>query len=279
MGYPNEQGEVNANFKTDEQICPKPNKQSWENDECFLRNDFLPVWESRDAESIKRVDVIRVLDKIAKRAPIAANRALATIRKLFNWSVEKGLLEATPIAMVKAPSKEVSRQRVLSDNELKKIWIAAGEMGWPWKPFYRVLILTMQRREEVAGMLHSELNPDAKEWTIDGVRTKNGKGNMIPMSQLLVDTLSGLDEFGSEFVFPARGYEIKGGQHISGFSKAKPTLDKLSGVTDWRVHDLRRTGASKLAKLKVATACHRKDFEPRRRRNLGGGSYLQSIWI
>lgn len=230
----------------------KVKKRSWKDDQSFLDNEFLPAWKNRDADTIKKSDVIRVLDAMVKRGVTTrANRALSSIRKLFNWAIEKDLLEITPVIGITTLVKEKSRARVLSVDELKNIWNATEKLSWPWKQFYQSLILTLQRKTEVAGMTFGELDMNESVWTLEGDRTKNENGTIIPLSPVMVDILTETDKYGSEFVFPAQGTEIHGGRYISGFSKMKTKLDELSGVTDWRIHDLRRTGASYLAKLKT----------------------------
>lgn len=237
------------------ELYAKPKKKSWKNDEQFLRNDFNPKWGNRSAHNITREDVVERIEAVAARAPTSGNRALATIRKLFRWSVKKRFLDSSPVIEVEAPTDEVSRDRVLTNVELKKVWQATEKMGYPWRPFYQLLILTLQRREEVAGMLHEELDLVENEWNVGGTRTKNGIGNITPLPAIAVSLIEELKCYGSDFVFPARGQETKtiedGGRHISGFSAAKIELDQLSGVKNWRVHDLRRTGATKVARLKA----------------------------
>ena len=110
-------------------------------------------WGHRDIASISRGEVISTLDEIVDRgAPAVANRTLAILRKMLNWAVERDLLEENPCAGVRAPAVERSRDRVLTDDELKAFWIASGELGAPFGQLYRFLLLTGQRREEAAGL-------------------------------------------------------------------------------------------------------------------------------
>ena len=118
-----------------------------------LTVNFPNGWQSKAIDGISRGDVLEVLETIeTKRGPIMANRSLAAIRKMFNWSVDRGLMESNPAAGIKSPAPESKRDRVLSNTEIKSVWDAAGKMDYPFGGFFRLLLITGQRRDEVAGM-------------------------------------------------------------------------------------------------------------------------------
>ena len=103
--------------------------------------------------------MVRLLDAIvAAGAEIGANRTLAYLRALFNWAVKRGRLPSSPVLGVDAPSKERTRDRVLSDDELRWLWRACEKIDWPFGPFVKLLLLTGQRRDEVATLRWSELD-------------------------------------------------------------------------------------------------------------------------
>ena len=127
----------------------KPRKRTWTEDKADL--DHLSTkWGKRTAAEITGRDVIAVVEDKAKVAPIRANRLLALLRKVFNWAVQVDLLPASPVAGVKPPAKEQSRDRVLSDVEMAVFWRATGAIGWPWGGLFRTLALTMQRLDEAS---------------------------------------------------------------------------------------------------------------------------------
>jgi integrase len=130
---------------------------------------------------------------------------------------------------------------VLSDDEFAAIWRATDGPG-PFNGIVRFLVVTGQRREEVAGMTWAELSGDFSTWTIPASRAKNGTTHIVPLSAQAQGLLRNVPRFG-ELVFP--------GLHgvFNGWSKAKAALDAKSGVTDWRLHDLRRTVATGLQRL------------------------------
>ena len=111
----------------------------------------LPAFGGRSIDSIRKADVLRLIDKIVDSgSPVQANRVLAYLRRLFNWCIERDLIADNPAAGIKAPTKEVSRERVLSLDELKDVLVAAQRMGYPWGPLVELLVYTGQRLDEVA---------------------------------------------------------------------------------------------------------------------------------
>lgn len=100
----------------------KPRKRTWRKDELLLKNHVIPVWGTRKAREITRRDIIALLDTVLERGPIAANHTLAVIRKMFNFAVDRAILEVSPCVRVKAPGPLKQRERVLSDEEIKALW-------------------------------------------------------------------------------------------------------------------------------------------------------------
>jgi integrase len=237
----------------------KPRNRSWKETQRLLQRELVANLSGRAITTITRHDILNILDTaIAREAPILANRTLAAARKMFNWAVERGILEASPISGLPSQSVEVSRRRVLSDAELKTLWAAWSKLGWPWAQYFQVLLLTGQRRSEVASMRWSQLTLGGKEpiWKLPEEIVKNKQPHDVPLSRQVLDILENAPRFSGEFVFSTTG----GTRPISGFSKAKRESDealakltKNSGVTfePWRVHDLRRTAASGMAQAGV----------------------------
>lgn len=218
--------------------------------ERILRSVFLDPWSKRAIGAITRSDVLTILDAIVARGkPSAAVHAYAIIRKFFGWAVERGLIEASPCLNLKPPAKKRSRERVLTDGELGKLWKASQSEGYPFGSIFQLLLLTAQRRGEVVGMLWREIDLKHGLWTVPGERTKNGKTHTIPLIPRVRAILKTQPRFESEFVFPARG---KPEQAYSGYSKGKRSLDAAADLHDWTLHDLRRTAATGMASLGVA---------------------------
>jgi integrase len=168
------------------------------------------------------------------------------VKTFFGWCVGRAILDASPAKGIAAPAREATRDRVLSDEELARIIIAARRVNGPYGSIVEFLALTGQRREEVARLTWDELDLAGRLWTIPSSRTKNGKPHIVHLSHEAVALLRRLPRLG-RFVF-----SLSGAKAFQSFSAAKRELDKLSGVSDWRLHDLRRTCVSGMARLGVA---------------------------
>ena len=127
-----------------------------------LEHNALPKWRNRPIESISRRDIVDLVDGIlARGAEIQANRTLARLRALFNWAIQKDrLVTVSPVDRVKAPTKERTRDRALTDDELRWLWTACDVIEWPFGPLVKLLLITGQRRDEVASMEWPELDLD-----------------------------------------------------------------------------------------------------------------------
>lgn len=218
--------------------------------ERLLRQHALPRWRGRVVREITRRDVLDVLDRVVDGgAPIAANRVLAAVRKFFNWCVARDIIAASPCAGVKPPSAEHARDRVLSDDELKRVLQAADKIGGTFGPLVKLLALTGQRRDEVARMRWDEIDIDNRLWTLAPARVKNNQFHEIPLSPAALAILKSVPRVaGSPFVLTNGG-----ASPASGYSKGKRRLDALlpADMPPWRLHDLRRTCASGLARLGI----------------------------
>jgi integrase len=223
-----------------------------------LEHDAIAKWRSRPIASITRRDVIELIDAIIERgAEIQANRTLARLRALFNWAIQKDRLSASPVARMKMPTKERPRDRVLSDDELRWFWSATDQLDWPFGPFARLLLLTAQRRDEVASMEWQELDLAKRAWVIPRHKMKNNRAHEVHLSDAAGAVLGSLPRVGDGLVFTTTGETA-----VSGFSRAKSRLDaamqdtkraelgsKAGQIPQWTLHDLRRTTATGMARL------------------------------
>ena len=219
-------------------------------------------WADRPAAAVTKGDVVRRLDRIAaERGVVTARRTLAYGRAAFNWACKRDLLAANPFAGVAAPGKETARDRALSDREIGEVWRAAGTLAPEWTAFVRLLLLTLQRREEVAGMQWPELDSRVRptKWTIPAARAKNGRQHHVHLSEpvrAILTTLTPRDDTPS-VLHSGRGAAL------TTFSAAKAALDAAIAaergeagnsepMSPWKFHDLRRTGVSTLARMGTA---------------------------
>jgi integrase len=213
----------------------------------LLRREIGRAWAGSSIHEISKRDVVEVVTAIEQRgAPVAANKALKATKTFLRWCVGRAVLDQSPAEGVPLPSKEVARDRVLDDEELARVILAARQIGGPYGGVVEFLALTGQRREEVAGLQWEELDLGRRIWTIPKSRTKNAKGHIVHLSDQSVAVLKGANQRGP-LVF-----SLLGAKPFQEFSRAKRRLDHLSGVTGWRLHDLRRTCVSGMARLGIA---------------------------
>ena len=172
------------------------------------------------------------------------------MRRLCNWAVDRGIVEANPAAGIKPPHREHPRDRILTDDEIRALWAAWEAMGYPFGTIQQLLLLTAQRRGEVAAMRWDQLDLKAASWRLSSADTKTGQEHLLPLSPQVLDILRNVPQLaGSPLLFPAN--RVGSSRPVSGFSKAKVTTDRLSGIDGWTWHDLRRTAATGMAKLDV----------------------------
>jgi len=245
-------------------------------------NHVLPRWRDRQIGSISRRDVIELLDAVmdsgtkvrspegnkhVRGGPIAANRVLAAVRALFNWALRRGLIETTPAALVERPGEETRRERALSGEELRVVWQASEGLGYPMGAFFRLVMLTGQRREEVATMAWADIDLDAKVWAIPAEVTKAGRGHALPLSPAAMDLLRSIPRKMARntagLLAPSpHVFTTNGETPVSGYSVAKKRMDAatakarkeagLKPIDPWTVHDLRRTAATEMGRLGVS---------------------------
>jgi integrase len=208
----------------------------------------LPRWRGRLISTITKRDIIETIDRVADNgSPTAANRVLAAIKTFLNWCVARDILAVSPCQGIKPPTPEKSRDRVLDDAELVRVWKAAGKIGYPFGAMVRLLIATGQRRDEVAQIQWQEIDFDKRLWTLARERTKNDTAHEVPINDIVLDILNTIPRHDG-YVFSTNG----GSTPSSNYSQNKRRLDSLlPGLPDWRLHDLRRTCATGLAKLGV----------------------------
>ena len=226
------------------------NKKSGKAYAAVLDRDVLPMWGKRKAEDIKRRDVIALVEAKAKSAPVGANRLLELVRGMFNWAISRDLLEYNPCIQVKAPTKEKSRERVLSADEIRIMWsvLDAAPITPVVAGVLRFILTTAPRPGVTCAAEWTEIDHDW--WTIPGSKTKNGLAHRVPLSSLALEILSERPKTG-KYVFPSR-YRSRN-THTSEPSIANAVnLNGCFRLPHWTPHDLRRSGASHMASLEIA---------------------------
>lgn len=212
-----------------------------------LKREVLSAWSGKSIHSISKQDIVSLLDKIVDRgSPATANRTYKAIRALFNWCIERSLIEKSPCAGTAKPAPERARARVLSDDELGAMIHAARTIGFPYGSMVEFLVLTAQRRGEAAGLVWDEIDLGKGIWHLPAIRTKNGRDHIVHLSAEAQAVLRAT---------PRRtGYVFGTGEAVrfSNFTLLKQKLDELCSVDDWVLHDIRRTVITGMARLGVA---------------------------
>ena len=210
----------------------------------LLRRDVVPHWGGRSIHEIKKRDVSDLVSLISQRNVHAGHRLLKTLKTLFRWCVGRAVIDFSPAEGLSSGYRENSRDRVLTDQELATIILAARQVPPPYGGIVELLALTGQRRQEVCKLKWDELDEKSRTWSIPASRTKNKKAHIVHLSEPAWKVIA--QRPAGTYVFGTSGVK-----HFQAYSKSKRALDELSGITGWRLHDLRRTVVSGMARLGV----------------------------
>jgi len=231
----------------------KPRKRSWQEDERMLKKDIAPTIGKRKIKDISRRDIILILDSVLERgSPIAANRLLAVVRRMFNFAVERDIAAYSPCCMVKAPSKENRRERILNDMEIKAFWFGLDKasMAELTKLVLKFQLVTAQRKGEIVSAEWNEFDLNKCWWAIPGKKTKNGNPHRVPLSQLAISLLEQIKQLSgkSNWLFPSpiSDKHMTGAAVDRALRRNRQVFEKTEPATP---HDLRRTAASYMTAL------------------------------
>jgi integrase len=217
--------------------------------ELRLKRDVVAAWGDRPVTSITRADVVRLIDQVHDRAPVSANRTLQVLKACLNWCLKRSILEANVAAGVDLPHRERSRERMLTDDEIRALWPAFERMAYPSGTLGQLLLLLGQRRAETAAMRWDCVDLERATWRIPSEQAKTGGEHLVPLPELALEILAAMPRNdGSPLVFPGRdGID----RPVAGFSRMLARAHQLSSTSGWSLHDLRRTMRSKLGELGV----------------------------
>ena len=236
-----------------------------------VNRHLMPRLAGKPIPQIGRVELQAALDAIPAKQRGIRRAVFAYASVLFGWAHKRGDIAENPLRAMAKPEAPKARDRILTDDELATVWRASATLALPFGAFFRLLILTGQRREEVSGLNWAELDRSTAVWTIPANRAKNGVAHIVPLAPEALSELDALagaeqrdDDIDDDDIDPARwpkaGYVLSttSGKSISGYSKAKTALDAATmkasegkALDAWRVHDLRRTLATGLQRLGV----------------------------
>ncbi|MCZ6718348.1 MAG: tyrosine-type recombinase/integrase [Gammaproteobacteria bacterium] len=228
----------------------KKKKRSWREDQRMLDVYVLPKWKKLKVGEIKRRGLVLLLDDID--APVQANRVLALVRKMFNFAVDRGILEATPFTRMKLPHEEKERGRTLTPDEIKAFWngLDKSNIEKRTRLALKFLLVTAQRSIEVSDAARSEIGLRGRIWTIPASRTKNGYEHRLPLPDLAVELLGEAYALGGDsvYVFPDK----KNGTKSMNEGTLRQAVSRnlaVFGIPQFTPHDLRRTASTMMRAL------------------------------
>lgn len=213
----------------------------------ILDVELLPLWEHVPAGEVRRKDVLALLDPIADRAPVMANRVLTFIKMIYNWAVENEILEVNPVYRMKPPTKERARERVLTDQEIRTFWhgVDTPRIRPAVREALRFTLLTAQRPGEVAGAALKDLDlKEAKRWTMPD--TKGGRSHTVPLSPMALEQIMSLSREGTHLFTAREGRPIA----QTSMAHAIKNVDALAALA-FTPHDLRRTAGTRMAEMGI----------------------------
>jgi integrase len=228
---------------------------------CF-EFDVKPALGARPIGDITRRDVRELVDAIVKRGRAPhAHHVLAYLRPALTWAVEKEIIEVNPAEHIPDPDprrrEARTRDRYLDDDEIRLFWPACDAIGWPFGPLFQLLLLTAQRRDELAEARWAEFDLDGALWTLPRERSKNDKSHVVHLSPLAIEILEALPRIGDAGLV----FTMTGTRPVSGFSHARErlTAKMLSAaeagdkkIEPFTLHDLRRSAATGMARIGIA---------------------------
>ncbi len=234
------------------ELDAKPTVETWQRIERTLALHVLPVIGDRPIKDIGKSDLHDLLDGVVAGTGIGAARAtLQHIHRLFEFAMGRELINGNPAHKLRRPDfkKNGDAGRALTDDELKAIWKAAGQMGYPFGPYIKMLILTGQRRTDWANAQRREIDTQQRTLTIAAARYKSRREHIVPLVGTAWDIVDRLPTWaGGDFLFSTREGKVP----INSFSRAKARLDNLAGpLAPFTIHDFRRTVETRMAALGI----------------------------
>lgn len=227
----------------------RPRKASWKDDQRLLTKEILPRYGSRPAIELRRRDLVGLLEAVAERAPITANRLQAVLSKMFTWAVEFEHLETAPLPLRK-PSRETPRDRFLSTAEIRQFMATIGGPALTMSGTTALALLTIlataARPGEVAGATWAEFDLDDGWWIIPGARTKNGRSHRVPISRFARSLLDQARKLNPHTSSPFPGNAGRDPMRPASLTRAVARNRPAFGF-EFTPHDLRRTAASHMS--------------------------------
>ncbi len=231
----------------------RPRKRTWQKDRRLLDNNLIPVLGRKKAHLITRADLRTELAKVkARPAPIEANRTFEVVRRLFNWSIEEEILTDNPAFKLPKPSEETPRERTLTADELQALWQALDGAAPIVRSVLRLMLLSVQRRNEVSRMRWADLDRREGWWNIPAELTKTKRPYRVPLTPALLAIIEEIEKLSldPDWVFP----RASGGGPVPETNVTRPfrKLIKAAGIAHFMAHDLLHTATSHMTAMGIS---------------------------
>ena len=234
----------------------KVKRKTWRDVDRMLEKDVIPYLGDRPVDDVKAREITGMLDLIVDRgSPVSANRCAALVKQMFKFAIGRGIVHTSPcVALEKPGGAEPPRDRNLTDAEIKRLWQRLDKAGMTpgTRGAIRFLLVTGQRRGELARARRDEFDLKAKLWHIPAAHSKNRKAHDVPLSNLALEVLAGLDTLAgdSEYLLPSPS--VKDAPiHSQALTRAITRNREKFKIEAFNVHDLRRTAASQMTALGI----------------------------
>ena len=231
-------------------------RKTWRDVERMLEKDVVPYLGERPVEAVKAREITEMLDRIVDRgSPVSANRCASLVKQMFKFAVGRGIVDASPcVALEKPGGAEPPRDRNLTDAEIKRLWERLDKAGMTpgARAAIRFLLVTGQRRGELAQARRDEFDVNGKVWNIPAAHSKNGKPHDVPLSDLALEILADLTDLAgdSDYLLPSPSVKDSPINSQALTRAITRNREKLK-IDAFNVHDLRRTAASQMTALGI----------------------------
>jgi integrase len=224
----------------------------------LLEKDAIPAWGKRRVDSIKRRDIVLLLDTIEKRAPITRNRVHGALSRLFNFAAERGVIDDSPCTRIRKLA-EKGRERTLNDEEIRALWDALDLDNMTMDAYrltklaLKMILLTGQRPGEITGMAWHEI--EGETWNIPAERMKGKEPHSVPLTGLALEVLQEAAILSADSAYVFRSTHRQGDRPMSAHALSRAILthwDKIGISEKFTPHDLRRTVRTRLAELEIS---------------------------
>lgn len=232
----------------------KPRKRSWKEDERLIQKEILPRWRKRKASSIKKREIILLLEDIAERgAPITSNRTFALIRRIYTYAIEKDILENTPCLGVKPIGEENQRDRFLNHQEIHELWdkLPQSKMSNEIQILLKLMLTTAQRKGEIISARWEHFDFNQRWWTIPSEKAKNRQSHRVYLSDMAINLLKQLKVLNPESAWPFPSPTRNTHMTPDCVSRAIHRSRNIFGLKQFSAHDLRRTAASHMTAIGI----------------------------